>query len=106
MLEPFFVWQNRTLKKIDPEQVMCLYTEGNYTRIFLANKTYFMVRSTLSSALKKLPPDLFIKVHRSFAASLFYIDTISRDHLVIGGDAIPIAKQYYKPLIGKLNIIR
>ena len=105
MLEPFFVWQNRVLKKIDPEQVVCLFTEGNYTKIFLADGSKIMVRSTLSSALKKLPPDLFIKVHRSFAASLFYIDTISRDHLTFGKQAIPIARQYYKPLIKKLNII-
>jgi len=105
MLLPFFVWQNRVLKKINPENVICLSTEGNYTRIFLTNKTYYMVRSTLSNALKKLPPDMFIKIHRSLAASIYHIDIISRDHLLLGDEPVPIGKQYYRSLIDRLNII-
>lgn len=105
MLKPFFVWQDRGLKKINPENVICLATEGNYTKIYLADQTSYMVRSTLSNALKKLPSDMFIKIHRSFAASVFYIDTVNRDHLLIGKEPIPIGRQYYKSVIDKLNII-
>jgi len=105
MLKPFFVWQNRMLKKISPDQVMCLSTEGNYTRIFLADKTFYMVRTTFATALKKLPSDMFIKLDRSFEASVYYIDNIYKYHLVIGDEAIPIAKSYYKSLLAKLNII-
>jgi len=106
ILKPFFIWQDNVLKKIKPEEVMCLFTEGNYTTIFLADKSYYMVRSTLSGALKKLPADVFIKVHRSFAASIFYIDTIERDHLTVGKEPIPIARRYYKSVLNQLNIIR
>jgi DNA-binding LytR/AlgR family response regulator len=94
MLNPFFVWQNKVLKRIDPAQVMCLYTEGNYTRIFLSDETYYMVRSSLSRALKKLPPEMFIRIHRSLVASIYFIDDIPKDHLVIGGKPIPIGRQY------------
>ena len=104
MLRPFFVWKDRKLHSIDPGKVLFLNTEGNYTRIYLAN-SFYMVRSSLSNALKKLPPDMFIKVHRSYVISIYHIDNISRDYLVINEVAIPIAKQYYKPLIEKLNII-
>ena len=105
MLKPFFVRQNKLLKKINPEDVICLSTEGNYTRIYLADKTCYMVRSSLSGALKKLPPDIFIKIHRSFVASVYHIDHIDKDHLLVGGEPIPVAKQYYKSLIARLNII-
>ena len=105
MLKPFFVRHNKVLRKINPEDVMCLSTEGNYTRIFLANKTYYMVRSSLSGALKKLPPDIFIKIHRSYVASVYHIDGIHKDHLLVGDEPLPIAKQYYKSLIDRLNII-
>lgn len=64
-----------------------------------------MVRSTLSSALKKLPPDIFIKIHRAFVIPLFYIDNIDKDHFKAGKNPVPIGKQYYKSLIDKLNII-
>lgn len=105
MLNPFFVWQNKVLKRIDPGQVMCLYTEGNYTKIFLSDKTYYMVRSSLSGALKKLPPEMFIKIHRSIVASIYFIDDIAKDHLIIDGESIPIGRQYYKTAIRQLNII-
>lgn len=105
MQKPFFVWQNKMLKSISPEDVMCLCAEGNYTKIVLSDKSYFLVRSTLSSALKKLPPDMFIKIHRSYAASIFFIDNVARDHLTVGGEAIPIARQYYKPVMKQLNVI-
>ena len=105
MLKPIFIWHDKVLVKIKPEDVLCLSTEKNYTRIYLANKSFYMVRSTLSNALKKLPPDIFIKIHRAFAASVYHIDGIYKDHLVVADEPIPIGKQYYKSLIGKLNII-
>jgi len=106
VLKPFFVWQDKVLKKIRPEEVMLLATEENYTRIYLSDRTHYIVRSTLAGALKKLPLDVFIRVHRSYAASIFYVDTVERDHLTIGGTTIPIARQYYKSVIDQLTIIR
>ena len=105
MQKPFFVWQNKVLISIRPEEVVCLSTEGNYTRIYLSNKTHCIVRSTLSGALKKLPPEMFIKTHRAHAVSVYFIETIAKDHLTIGEEIIPIARQYYKAVIGQLNII-
>lgn len=102
---PFFVWQNKKLKNVDPEDVMCLATEGNYTRIVLSDKTVFMVRSSLSAALKRLPPKMFIQTHRSYAVSIFFIDNIARDHFTVGGEAVPIGRQYYNAVIKQLNII-
>jgi hypothetical protein len=105
MLNPFFVWQNKVLKRIDPAMVICLETEGNYTKIYLSDHTFYMVRSTLTGALKKLPPEMFIRIHRALAANIYFIDDISKDHLIIGGEPIPIGKQYYKTAIRRLNII-
>lgn len=106
MLKPFFVSQNKVLKSINPEDVMCLYTEGNYTKIILSNKSFYLVRSTLASALKKLPPEMFIKTHRSFAVSIYFIDNVARDHLTVGDEPIPIARQYYSTVVRQLNIIK
>jgi DNA-binding LytR/AlgR family response regulator len=105
MLLPFFVWHNKVLKKIKTEEVVYLTTEGNYTRIYLSNKTSIIMRATLSGALQQLPSDVFIKVHRRFVASIFYIDTIDKDHLIIAGKPMPVGRQYYKTFINQLNII-
>ena len=105
MLKPFFIWQNKELKKINPEEVICLSTEGNYTRIYLADKTFYLVRSSLSRTMKKLPPEIFIKIHRSFIVSVHHISTIHKDYLVAMNEALPIAKRYYRSVLAKLNII-
>lgn len=105
MLPPFFVWQDKALIRIHPEEVMYLKTEGNYTRILLTNKGYCLVRSTLSRILKQLPRDMFIKTHRSYAVSMYYIDHLVRDHLTIEDEAVPIGKRYYDRVISRLSII-
>ncbi|NII28392.1 LytTR family transcriptional regulator [Pseudoflavitalea sp. X16] len=105
MLKPFFVWQNKVLKRLKPEEVVCLVAEKNYTKIHLSNKTHCLVRSTLSGALTKLPPEIFIKIHRSCVVSIYFIDNIARDHLTISGEPLPIGRQYYRSVIKQLNII-
>lgn len=105
MQKPFFVWLKKKLRSIDPEEVMVLATEKNYTKIYLSDDTHCMVRTTLTNALKKLPPDMFIRTHRAYAVSIFYINNIEKDALTIGEHPIPIAKRYYKSVIEQLNII-
>ncbi len=34
---------------------------------------------------------MFIKTHRSFAASIYFIDKIARDHLTVGKELFPLA---------------
>ncbi len=110
MLKPFFVWQNKELKSIRPEEVVCLAAEGNYTKIHLSNEKHYLVRATLTGALEKLNPEVFIKVHRKFAVSVIFIDTVARDHInltvVVGkSKVVPIARQYYEPLIEQLIML-
>jgi DNA-binding LytR/AlgR family response regulator len=105
MLQLFFVWKDKKLIPLNPENVMFLKTTGNYTEIVLSNYKCFMVRATLSNALKKLPPDLFIKTHRAWAASILHIVNVERDAVTVGKTAVPIARQLYKTVIEQLNVI-
>ncbi len=105
MLKPFFIWQNKLLKRVDPAEVMCLSTIKNYTEIVLSDNSTYMVRSSLARAIKKLPPDMFIKIHRSLVVSIYFIDDIDRDHLIIAGEPIPIGRGFYKKAISQLNIM-
>jgi DNA-binding LytR/AlgR family response regulator len=102
---PFFVWQNKVLKRIDPLQVACIKTVKNYTHIILADSTIYMVRSSLAGTLKKLPPDIFIRISRSMIVSIFYMDDISRDHLIMGEVIMAISREYRNATFKRLNII-
>jgi two-component system response regulator LytT len=103
--KPIFVWQNRKLIRVFPEDVVGLRIDENYTKIYINEESSITIRSTLTSALEKLPEDMFIRVHKKFAVSILYIESIANDHLIIGKEAIPIGRQYKKALLYKLNII-
>jgi hypothetical protein len=105
MMKPFFIRYNRALVKINPENVVFFDTEKNYTRIILTTDVYYMIRSTMLAMLKKLPPDIFIKVHRSYVVSVYHVDYVLRDHLQIRGNIIPVSKRFYGSIVNKLNVI-
>ena len=102
---PVFVWQNRELIRINPEEIVCLQAEKNYVWFHLVGKKSYMVRTTMESALEKLPPDIFLRMHRSFAVSVLFIKTVHNDHADVGGSSLPIGKKYYKALINKLTVV-
>lgn len=105
MHKPVFFWEDKRLKKVNPLDLMFIYTIGNYTRLFLHDLSHIMVRSTLSAVLSEMPHGIFFKTHRAYAVSVYFIDQVERDHVVVGPEIIPIAKQYYKPLLSQLAII-
>ncbi len=105
MLRPLFIRHEKLLKRIDPAMVTFLETQGNYTRICLSDKSFYEVRISLIAALKKLPADMFIQIHPNYIVSILFIEAIARDHLAIQGEGIPIAKEFYKSFIRKLDVI-
>jgi DNA-binding LytR/AlgR family response regulator len=110
MLEPFFVRtvvkNEKVLKRIDPMKVAGLSTEKNYTKIILIDNKGYTVRISLANALKKFPPDMFIKIDRANVVSKYAIDFIARDHLIVNGTTtLNIARRYYKYVVAGINIV-
>jgi DNA-binding LytR/AlgR family response regulator len=109
MLEPFFiridVKKEKILKKVDPMQVTRLSAVKNYTKIFLIDDTFYSVRTSLVNALKYFPPGMFVKIDRAEVVSVFYIDNIAKDHLIMNGKTVSIPRPYYKYVVGGINII-
>lgn len=106
MLQEFiYVRDDKALRRIHPADVLCLATEKNYTRIFLTDDTHYMVRATLAGALKRLPRNIFIRIHRSYVVSLLHVDDIYKDYVVIKRKEVPIGRQYYRAFVQRLNVI-
>jgi DNA-binding LytR/AlgR family response regulator len=106
MMKPIFIWQKqKPIKRIDPEKVLYLATKGNYTRLYFPDKSFLIVRSSLFAALKKLPEGMFIRINDSMAVSVYHIDDIRRDYLVLAGESRTIGKPYYSSVLKQLNVI-
>ena len=109
MLTPFFirtkVEEEKVLKKVDPMQVTRLKTVKNYTKIYLTDGKVYPVRTSLVNALNNFPPEMFVKINRADVVSVFHIDEIAKDHLMMNGKIVRIASAYYKYVVAGIGIV-
>jgi DNA-binding LytR/AlgR family response regulator len=90
-----FVKSEYKIIKVKFEDI--LFCEGmkDYTQIYLRGKADpILTLNNLKSFSYKLPPDEFIRVHRSFIVSLTHIDSIARNEIYIGKKIIPIGDSF------------
>jgi DNA-binding LytR/AlgR family response regulator len=85
--------------------VIRLESRGNYTNFVLTNNTIFTVRITISAAMEKLSEEIFIRINPATIVSVFYIDTIEKDHLTIGEKSFPIQKSYFESVLMHINSV-
>lgn len=74
-----------------------LFCEGmkDYTQIHVRGRAEpILTLNNLKSFSFKLPPEEFIRVHRSFIVSLTHIDSIARNEIYIGKKIIPIGDSF------------
>ena len=74
-----------------------LFCEGmkDYTQIHVRGRAEpILTLNNLKSFSYKLPPEEFIRVHRSFIVSLTHIDSIARNEIYIGKKIIPIGDSF------------
>ncbi len=81
-----------------------LYIEGagNYVFFFTPEKK-IMALMNLKDALKKLPADQFLRIHKSYIVNFRKIDVIETDQIKIGETKIPIGETYKKIFLAKIR---
>lgn len=79
--------------KILFKDLLYLEAAGNYVSFVLKDKT-LLSRLTLSEAEELLPPDQFMRIHRSYIVALNKIDRVERHQVTIGNKTIPVGEAY------------
>lgn len=103
-----FYWSDGILKKLDADEIVFIEAAKNYIKCFLLSGSAVLVRSSLEKALKQLPSDQFVRIHRSYIASVDFIKEIRRDTVTFTADdeaEIPVSRQHYPMLKKKIKII-
>jgi DNA-binding LytR/AlgR family response regulator len=100
-----FVRSNGLLIKIKIDSILYIQAIGDYVNIFTPEKRY-TIHITLKSIEEKLPSDKFFRIHRSYLAALNHIDNIEENSAYTAGKhPLPIAGQFKKDLLRRLNMI-
>jgi DNA-binding LytR/AlgR family response regulator len=102
--EYIFVRSSGLLIKIKLDNIQYIQAIGDYVNIFTPEKRY-TVHITLKNIEEKLPSDKFFRLHRSYLVSLNHIDNIEENSAYTGKHPLPIAGQFKKELLRKLNMI-
>ncbi len=74
-----------------------LYFEGlkDYIKIWLKDRPRpILTLMSLKSLQEELPPDKFMRIHRSFIVALEAIDVIERSQIIIGDQRITVSENY------------
>lgn len=82
-----------------------VYIEGldDYLKIHLANAHPVVARMTMKSILEKLPPNDFIRVHRSYIVPFARIDSYRNKTIIIAGEEIPTGSSYEENFLKHFN---
>ncbi|WP_152269691.1 LytR/AlgR family response regulator transcription factor [Agriterribacter humi] len=90
-----FVKSEYKIIKIKLEDILFCAGMKDYTQIYVAGKNQpILTLQNLKNFLARLPAKDFVRVHRSFAVSIFHIDSISRNEIAIGKKTVPIGNSY------------
>ncbi len=83
-----------------------LYIEGlkDYVKVHIKNQTKTLLSlMSLKNLEERLPPDKFMRIHRSFIVNLNEVNTLGRNTLTIGTHEIPISDSYRDKLHAYFN---
>jgi DNA-binding LytR/AlgR family response regulator len=99
-----FVKDNGILKKLNVDDILYLEAMGDYVKVHTAQK-FHVLHSTLKSIEEKLPPNKFLRIHRSYIVALQKIDFIQDGIITIGKATMPVAETYKSALNKRLNLL-
>ena len=83
-----------------------LYIEGlkDYVKVHVTNNEQAILSLTSLKALEeKLPPERFLRIHRSYIVSLEKIRAVTKNSAQIGETTIPVSEQYKDPFLLFVN---
>ncbi|PRY16169.1 LytTR family two component transcriptional regulator [Pontibacter ummariensis] len=99
-----FVKVKHRIIKVHYSDILWVEAYDNYSFIVTADQKY-LVSSTLKDMEQKLPPQNFVRVHRSYIANLDKIEALEESSVVFPKGDVPIGKSYKKNLMSRFNII-
>lgn len=99
-----FIRDNGILKRLLIEDIHFLEAMGDYVKVFTSEK-FHAIHVTLRTVEEKLPPNKFLRVHRSFIVALNKIEKIEEGVIVINNKTVPVADAYRSALNKRLNIL-
>lgn len=90
-----FVKTDYRLLRLDMDKILYVSSLRDYVQFHIEGETRSVISlMTMKAAEEVLPPDKFIRVHRSYIVSIDKINAIENNRVIIGKEYIPISEAY------------
>lgn len=89
-----FLKANGKMVKVSFENILYVESIKAYIRIYRWHDTPLLVKQSLTSIEDMLPPDLFMRIHRSYIVSVNRVTAFTNHDVEIDKIEIPIGRQY------------
>ena len=97
----FFIKCNQKYERIYFDDILFVEAMQNYVHIHTESKKYTTLLF-LKNVEKSLPPDRFLRVHKSYIISLSKVDQIDQGELIIREHRIPISRPLKKEVVHRV----
>ncbi len=86
-------------EKIFFEDIRFIISQGNYMEYHLKDRK-LLCRQTIQEAMQQLPPEKFVRLHRSYIVATDKIDKVSRTAVWVSRTEIPVGASYEETFQG------
>lgn len=98
-----FVNVNRTHHKVFLKDILYIESLKDYVRIH-TTKDRLVVKGNLGSFMQQLPNNRFVRVHRSYAIALAYVQAYNQQEVTVANQKLPIGASYRDALMKQLKL--
>lgn len=102
-IQNIYVRSNYQLHKVSFKNILLIESFADYLDIHLTDKSKLTVRMPLKNIMEKLPPNNFVRVHRSFIVAINHVEKVQQNKLFIAGREIPIGTNYKDSFFSKFQ---
>lgn len=100
--EAIFLKVDRKFVRVLIKDILYVESLKDYIRV-KTNTDSFVSYQSLTSITEKLPPEKFIRVHRSFTIAIDKVKVIQGGYLEIGEKLIPISREHRQEVLSRIT---
>ncbi|MDB5158795.1 MAG: response regulator transcription factor [Mucilaginibacter sp.] len=98
----FFIKSNQKLEKINIEEILYIEAMSNYVILYTRSKKHIVYMS-FKSIESQLPPDSFLRIHKSFIVAVNAIVSIDSYEVTVADKILPISKSYRNVVMERIG---
>ena len=101
--QTLFIKEDQVSYQVNLKDILLVEAFGNYLKVHTPKKVY-VTRDTMHDMMRKLPDEIFIRIHKSYIVSLFWISSVSGNRVFINNEEIPVGEMYKLLLKQKMEM--